>query len=120
MSRYGRATLNMCVIQAYRETSGITSNGRQPAAVKTIDVEARVRGQPNEEEFRRAVQKYFKRIAKAGLEQGSYVSLAKIGALLLQGNSVQDYEGLTLNGAAANVPLASAELPSLGRVVLHG
>lgn len=90
------------------------------AAAKTIDVEARVRGQPNEEEFRRAVQKYFKRIAKAGLEQGSYVSLAKIGALLLQGNSVQDYEGLKLNGAAANVPLASAELPRLGRVVLHG
>ena len=48
------------------------------------------------------------------------MSLAKIRALLLQGNSVQDYEGLKLNGAAANVPLASAELPRLGRVVLHG
>ncbi|WP_298594733.1 baseplate J/gp47 family protein [uncultured Mitsuokella sp.] len=90
------------------------------AAVKAVDVEADIRGQLDEDAFRRAVQAYFKRIAKIGLDQGSYVSIAKIGALLLQDGSVQDYEGLTLNGAAANVPLESAELPHLGRVVLHG
>ena len=65
-------------------------------------------------------QKYFREIARAGLGKGSYVSIAKIGALLLQSGAAQDYDSLTLNGAAANISLTTEELPALGRVVLHG
>ena len=90
------------------------------ATIKTINIEARVRGQPNVDDFKQAVQKYFREIARAGLGKGSYVSIAKIGALLLQSGAAQDYDSLTLNGGALNITLTSEELPALGRVVLHG
>ena len=48
------------------------------------------------------------------------MSIAKIGALLLQSGAAQDYDSLTLNGAAANITLTTEELPALGRVVPHG
>ena len=90
------------------------------ATIKTINIEARVRGQPNADDFKQAVQKYFREIARSGLGKDNYVSIAKIGALLLQSGAAQDYDSLTLNGAAANVSLTTEELPVLGRVVLHG
>lgn len=90
------------------------------AQVKKIDIEARVRGQPNEEGFKDSVRRYFRQLAKTGLGQGTYVSIAKIGALLLQGNDVQDYDSLTLNGAVKNIGLTEEELPALRRVELHG
>ena len=90
------------------------------ATIKTVNIEARVRGQPNVDDFKQAVQKYFREIARAGLGKGSYVSIAKIGALLLQSGAAQDYDSLTLNGGALNIALTSEELPALGRVVLHG
>lgn len=88
--------------------------------IKKVYIEARVRGQPNADEFEQAVQKYFREIARSGLGKDSYVSIAKIGALLLQSGTVQDYDRLTLNGAAVNIALTTEELPALGRVVLHG
>ena len=90
------------------------------ATIKTINIEASVRGQPNADDFKQAVQKYFREIARSGLGKDNYVSIAKIGALLLQSGAAQDYDSLTLNGAAANVSLTNEELPALGRVVLHG
>ena len=90
------------------------------ATMKVVNIEARVRGQPNADDFKQAVQRYFREIARSGLGKGIYVSIAKIGALLLQSDAAQDYDALTLNGAAANISLTTEELPALGRVVLHG
>ena len=84
------------------------------ATIKTVNIEANV------DDFKQAVQKYFREIARSGLGKDNYVSIAKIGALLLQSGAAQDYDQLTLNGAAANVSLTTEELPALGRVVLHG
>ncbi len=48
----------------------------------------------------------------------SALSIARVGAALLDVPGVADYSGLTLNGAAANVSLTSEQVPELGTVTL--
>nr|WP_092074749.1 baseplate J/gp47 family protein [Dendrosporobacter quercicolus]NSL49872.1 baseplate J/gp47 family protein [Dendrosporobacter quercicolus DSM 1736]SDN12083.1 Uncharacterized phage protein gp47/JayE [Dendrosporobacter quercicolus] len=64
--------------------------------------------------FLSAVDGYLKEIAFSS----SYVSHARIGTLLLSIPGVDDYSGLTLNGAAANVALSGEEIPVLGNIDL--
>lgn len=46
------------------------------------------------------------------------VSFAQIGSLLLSTDGVQDYEGLTVNGAAGNIIINEKAMPVLGTVNL--
>lgn len=64
--------------------------------------------------FSSAVQAYFKDQAFSA----SYLSFAKVGALLLSVDGVLDYTGLLLNGAASNVALTDEQVPTLGTVTL--
>lgn len=64
--------------------------------------------------FLSAVDGYLKEIAFSS----TYVSHARIGTLLLAVPGVDDYSGLTLNGAAANVSLSGEEIPVLGNIDL--
>jgi uncharacterized phage protein gp47/JayE len=50
----------------------------------------------------------------------SYVSHAKVGNIILGAKGVLDYSGLTLNGSAANIPIADTEIAILGTVTVSG
>lgn len=47
------------------------------------------------------------------------VSYAKVGSLLLSTEGVQDYDGLTLNGASGNIMVGEKEIPVVGAVNLE-
>lgn len=51
-------------------------------------------------------------------DKTAYVSLAQVGAMLLDADGVLDYDGLTLNGAAANVSVGVRQVAVLGEVTL--
>jgi uncharacterized phage protein gp47/JayE len=61
-----------------------------------------------------AVAAYLKSIAFAA----DYVSFAKVAAAILDATGVQDYEGLTVNGGTANIPIADRQAAVLGEVVV--
>lgn len=90
------------------------------ASEKTIDVSAKVRItqggdlQALEIAFKDALRDYNKSITfKAG-----YISYAKVGSLLLDTESVLDYEDLKLNNTVANIELLPDEIPVIGTVTL--
>jgi len=60
-----------------------------------------------------SMEEYFKEIAFS-----SYVSIARIGTLLLSTEGVLDYTGLQLNHLESNVILTEEEIPVLGTVEL--
>ncbi|OKO91414.1 Phage-like element PBSX protein xkdT [Geobacillus proteiniphilus] len=62
--------------------------------------------------FAASLDEYFREIAFSM----TYVSYAKIGTLLLNTPGVIDYNGLTVNGGAANVALQDEEVPVRGGV----
>lgn len=74
-----------------------------------VKVAANIYGSVNEDEFKEKVDTYFKDI---GFNRG-YVSIAHIGKTLLECSGVIDYDNLTLNGEAKNIPLTEEELPIL-------
>ena len=86
-----------------------------------VNIAANTTGSLDTEAFEAAVRKYFAELEKKSLTANTsrYVSIAKIGALLLD-NGADDYDSLTLNGAASNVSFTENELPSLGTVVFNG
>ena len=86
-----------------------------------VNIAANTTGSLDTEVFEAAVRKYFAELEKKSLTANTsrYVSIAKIGALLLD-NGADDYDSLTLNGAASNVSFTENELPSLGTVVFNG
>lgn len=61
-----------------------------------------------------AVAAYLKSIAFAS----DYVSYAKIAAVILDAPGVKDYEGLTVNGGTANIPIAARQAAVLGEVTV--
>lgn len=61
-----------------------------------------------------AVAAYLKSIAFAS----DYVSFAKIAAAILDAAGVQDYEGLSVNGGTANIPITDRQVAVLGEVVV--
>ena len=65
--------------------------------------------------FTTAVTEYFKSIAFSI----AYVSIAKIGTILLSTEGVIDYSDLHLNGNTSNIALADVEIPILGSVDLE-
>lgn len=66
-------------------------------------------------EFQEALTRY---LHEEALDM-SYVSLAKVGNLLLGIDGVEDYTGLLLNGAAGNVALLEDEIAVTGTVTLE-
>lgn len=68
------------------------------------------------QEFRKAAEDYFRLIAFTT----SYVSIAKIGTLLLSTEGIVDYSDLSLNGAYSNISLTEEEVPVIGLVELEG
>ncbi|SDD75651.1 Uncharacterized phage protein gp47/JayE [Paenibacillus sp. UNCCL117] len=64
--------------------------------------------------FAAAMTAYLKEIAFAV----TYVSIARVGMLLLDIPGVLDYSALKLNGASGNVAVAAEEIPVLGTVGL--
>lgn len=91
------------------------------AAAKPIMLKAKVRLaegyvlQEVTESLTSSVQAYLRSVTI----DSDYVSIAQIGTILLRTPGVIDYSSLTLNGAAANVELASEELPDLTSVQLE-
>ena len=79
------------------------------ATTVNIKVAANIYGSVNEDEFKEKVDTYFKEI---GFNRG-YVSIARIGKTLLECSGVIDYDSLTLNGEAKNIPLTEEQLPIL-------
>ena len=65
--------------------------------------------------FLELVTEYFKDIAF----EATYVSLARIGTILLGTDGITDYNGLKLNGSTSNVTLADEEIPVIGTVNLE-
>lgn len=61
-----------------------------------------------------AVAAYLKSIAFTS----DYVSYAKVAAAILDATGVQDYEGLTVNGGTANIPIANRQVAILGEVTV--
>ena len=61
-----------------------------------------------------AVAAYLKSVAFAS----DYVSFAKIAAAILDAPGVKDYEGLTVNGGTANIPIADRQVAVLGEVTV--
>lgn len=49
----------------------------------------------------------------------SYVSLARVGNLLLGTDGVEDYSGLLLNGVSGNMALTEEEIAVTGTVTLE-
>lgn len=79
------------------------------ATAVNVKVAANIYGSVNEDEFKEKVDTYFKEI---GFNRG-YVSIAHIGKTLLECSGVIDYDSLTLNGEAKNIPLTEEQLPIL-------
>jgi uncharacterized phage protein gp47/JayE len=61
-----------------------------------------------------SITNYLKEAAFVDLD----IKFAKIGSLLLQIAGVIDYQNLTLNGSASNVPLTDSEVAVIGTVTL--
>lgn len=83
------------------------------ATPKNIDIKATVKISDGYElnyileEFNKSLEEYRVQVSF----RQPYISLAKIGALLLSTEGVIDYEDLTLNGNSANVELQTEETP---------
>lgn len=56
-------------------------------------------------------------LAGIAFEQ-DYVSYARIAAVILGASGVRDFEGLTVNGGTANVPVAARQVAVLGEVAV--
>lgn len=65
--------------------------------------------------FQNAMIEYFKNVA---FTQTNYISLAKVGTILLGIDGVLDYSDLKLNNLAQNVALGDEEIPTLGEIEL--
>ncbi|AQS09692.1 baseplate J-like protein [Clostridium saccharobutylicum] len=64
--------------------------------------------------FNQSVTKYLESIAF----NATYVSIAKIGDLLINTSGIEDYSDLKINGSASNVALADEEIAVLEDIVL--
>lgn len=90
------------------------------AAPKAINVSVSIDGTLNESVFKENVKNYFIAIEKNIINSSDtgYVSIAKIGAILLSDNGVNDYSNLKINGESNNIALTSEEIATLGTVTL--
>lgn len=83
------------------------------ASAVNIKVAANVYGNINIDEFKEKIDDYFKEIGFNKV----YVSIARIGKILLECSGVIDYDNLTLNEEAKNISLTEEQLPVLDNEV---
>ncbi|MGE1061796.1 baseplate J/gp47 family protein [Megasphaera paucivorans] len=90
------------------------------AAPKMINISATIDGTLNESTFKENIKNYFITIEKNIINSSDtgYVSIAKIGAIILSDNGVNDYSNLKINGESNNIALTSEEIATLGTVTL--
>lgn len=90
------------------------------ATSKEISVSANVKTEKSaslskiQSEFSNALKEYFKKVSF----QVDYISVAKVGNLLLNTEGVADFENLQLNKSASNIPLENTEIPVLSSISL--
>ena len=89
-----------------------------------INIEATLTSSIDEDAFRAAVLAYFKEVCHQMMlsdESTTYVSLARIGSLILTAGLATDYQedSLKLNGLERNVVLTIEQMPALGEVTFH-
>lgn len=89
-----------------------------------IHIEATLTSSIDEDAFRAAVLAYFKEVCHKMMltdEDTTYVSLARIGSLILTAGLATDYveDSLKLNGQERNVLLTIEQMPAIGEVTFH-
>lgn len=89
-----------------------------------INIEATLTSSIDEEAFKAGLLGYFKEVCHQVMfsdETTSYVSLARIGSLILTAGLAKDYkeDSLLLNGLERNVALGVEEIPAVGEVTFH-
>lgn len=102
---------------AYIETLrpiGATVTVAAPTALQ-INITATITGTDVTAAFKTALTTYFNTYG-FGLSE---VSIAKIGAMLLNQDGVTDYSNLTINGGTANIAITDSQLPAVGTVTLN-
>ena len=92
------------------------------AQPKVINIEAKIIGTLNEEDFYQGISDYFKKLANKIMTSGKkarknyYISYAQISSIILVEGEADDHENLRINGGIENIPLEDEELPVLGTV----
>lgn len=89
----------------------------ESAKAKEVDIKVSVYSDDKnveniKKEIKDSVDKYLYSIAF----KESYVSLAKVGKLILSCENVKDYENLTLNSVQENIKLADDEIPNFANM----
>jgi len=93
------------------------------AIPKLINIEAKIIGNLNEEDFYQGVKDYFKKITNKILTSGQnsqkkyYVSYAQISSIIVVEGEADDHLNLKINGGTENIILEDEELPTLGTVI---
>ncbi|WP_315080750.1 baseplate J/gp47 family protein [uncultured Clostridium sp.] len=67
------------------------------------------------ENIKNSIEEYLKKVAL----NINYISIAKIGALILSSDSVEDYNNLAINGSTSNVTINDNQIAVLGEVVCN-
>jgi uncharacterized phage protein gp47/JayE len=90
------------------------------AAPKVINISVTVDGTLNETTFKTNVKNYFVELEKNIINSSAsaYISIAKIGAILLTDTGVNDYSNLKMNNETVNISLTSEEIATLGTVTV--
>jgi len=90
------------------------------AVPKVINIAVTVDGALNETTFKTNIKNYFVELEKTIINSSAtaYVSIAKIGALILTDTGVNDYSNLTINNGTSNISLTSEEIATLGTVTI--
>ncbi|RGY97275.1 baseplate J/gp47 family protein [Clostridium sp. AM58-1XD] len=91
------------------------------AKEQTINVSARIRikNGANLGNIQNAFQEELKNYLKQNAFDLTYVSMARVGTILLGTAGVDDYDGLLLNGVSANAELGQEEIAVAGTVALE-
>ncbi|NFH89724.1 baseplate J/gp47 family protein [Clostridium botulinum] len=62
-----------------------------------------------------SIEEYLKKVAL----EVSYISIAKVGALILSSDGIEDYNNLTINGSTSNITVKENQIAVLGEVVCN-
>ncbi|NFN81207.1 baseplate J/gp47 family protein [Clostridium botulinum] len=62
-----------------------------------------------------SIEEYLKKVAL----EVSYISIAKVGALILSSDGIEDYNNLTINGSTSNILVKENQIAVLGEVVCN-
>lgn len=87
--------------------------------ISNIDISAKIVTEKTKEQYTAtitaALKDYFK---KEGFTAG-YVSIARVGKILLESGVVDDYESLKINGGITNITMDNDHMPRLGTLTLE-